>query len=52
MQDTANSQKEVAIESQVSDWQKFQAEHKAKRDAKGYNEVVTDDEALDILGLL
>lgn len=32
------------------EWDAWQAEHHARREAKGYNEPVSDDEALDILG--
>jgi hypothetical protein len=53
MQDTTPTQSTTAQESQkAQEWQKWQAEHRALREAKGYVETVTDEEALDILGLL
>lgn len=37
-------------EQQQREWEAWQAEQHARREAKGYNEPVSDDEALDILG--
>lgn len=37
-------------EQQQREWETWQTEHRARREAKGYNEPVSDDEALDILG--
>ena len=39
-----------AEEQAQREWDAWQAEHHARREAKGYNEPVSDDEALDILG--
>jgi hypothetical protein len=53
MKDTTPSQDVTTQESQkLQEWQKWQAEHRALREAKGYVETVTDEEVLDILGLL
>jgi hypothetical protein len=51
MQDSTNLPTETEQES-LHDWHVWQAEHHARREAKGYNEPVSDEEALDILGLL
>ncbi|ADI13682.1 hypothetical protein [Truepera radiovictrix] len=51
MNDSTNLPTE-AEQASLRDWRTWQAEHHARREAKGYNEPVSDEEALDILGLL
>lgn len=53
MQHTTGTQSKHEEELQAErEWKAWKAEHHARREAKGYNRPVSDEEALKVLGVL